>query len=266
MESVRGDGSATGGCCDANHATLKPRSHDTSQIAWAKLMARVGEDFPLECPGCGGVSPPVQKHKRRELDDASAPGGLDCRPASRPIRPCAQGYGSGLRDGGWRQLLRRSPRSPPSMRHSPNGFDPPVCAKFFVAGHQRHIERGGRRNDESVSRVAVHRFGQAAGEDGNLGGDRLNLDFGQAVHVRQPLVQRHAQVKPAASYGSRDFKQTDCGDDNLSRVAVCRERPLRLSGKARSTSKPPHQDMGVDDDQRFMSQSAAGNSGSNGSS
>ena len=33
---------------------LKPRSHDTSRIAWAKLMARVGEEFPLECPACGG--------------------------------------------------------------------------------------------------------------------------------------------------------------------------------------------------------------------
>jgi hypothetical protein len=39
------------GCCDT-HA--KPRSHDTSRIAWAKLMARVGEEFPLECPACGG--------------------------------------------------------------------------------------------------------------------------------------------------------------------------------------------------------------------
>ena len=44
---------ATGGCCDAN-PNQKPRSHDTSRIAWAKLMARVGEEFPLECPGCGG--------------------------------------------------------------------------------------------------------------------------------------------------------------------------------------------------------------------
>jgi hypothetical protein len=44
---------ATGGCCDAN-PNHKPRSHDTSRIAWAKLMARVGEEFPLECPGCGG--------------------------------------------------------------------------------------------------------------------------------------------------------------------------------------------------------------------
>ena len=48
------DGRAKGGCCDTNHATLKPRSHDTSRIAWAKLMARVGEEFPLECPNCGG--------------------------------------------------------------------------------------------------------------------------------------------------------------------------------------------------------------------
>ena len=48
------DGHATEGCCDANHATQKPRSHDTSRIAWAKLMARVGEEFPLACPNCGG--------------------------------------------------------------------------------------------------------------------------------------------------------------------------------------------------------------------
>jgi len=39
------------GCCDT-HA--KPRSHDTSRIAWAKFLARVGEEFPLECPACGG--------------------------------------------------------------------------------------------------------------------------------------------------------------------------------------------------------------------
>ncbi len=45
------DGRATEGCCDAPR---KPRSHDTSRIAWAKLMARVGEEFPLECPACGG--------------------------------------------------------------------------------------------------------------------------------------------------------------------------------------------------------------------
>jgi hypothetical protein len=46
-----GDGHAAGGCCDANQ---KPRSHDTSRIAWAKLISRAGEEFPLECPNRGG--------------------------------------------------------------------------------------------------------------------------------------------------------------------------------------------------------------------
>jgi hypothetical protein len=32
----------------------KPRSHDTSRMAWAKLMERVAEEFPQHCPSCGG--------------------------------------------------------------------------------------------------------------------------------------------------------------------------------------------------------------------
>jgi hypothetical protein len=48
-----GDGHATEGCCDAN-PSHKPRSHDTPRIAWARLMARMGEEFPLQCPNCGG--------------------------------------------------------------------------------------------------------------------------------------------------------------------------------------------------------------------
>jgi hypothetical protein len=73
-----GDGHAAGGCCDANQ---KPRSHDTSRIAWAKLMARVGEEFPLECPACGGdirlrgdgrqepahLEPEVHKRKKNRM-------------------------------------------------------------------------------------------------------------------------------------------------------------------------------------------------------
>ena len=50
VEHVVG-GHAAEGCCDP-HA--KPRSHDTSRIAWANRMARVGEEFLLECPSCGG--------------------------------------------------------------------------------------------------------------------------------------------------------------------------------------------------------------------
>jgi hypothetical protein len=44
-------GDATADCCDSCD---KPPSHDTARIAWAKLMARVGEEFPFACPGCGG--------------------------------------------------------------------------------------------------------------------------------------------------------------------------------------------------------------------
>jgi hypothetical protein len=50
------DDHATGGCCDANHATQKPRSHDTSRIAWAKLMARVGEGFRCNARGVAATS------------------------------------------------------------------------------------------------------------------------------------------------------------------------------------------------------------------
>jgi hypothetical protein len=52
---------ATSGHAEAGHAAgdclnthEQPRSHDTSRIAWAKLMAWVWEEFPLECPACGG--------------------------------------------------------------------------------------------------------------------------------------------------------------------------------------------------------------------
>ena len=39
---------------DDQHSSNKPCSRDTSRIAWAKLMARVGEKFPLERSGYGG--------------------------------------------------------------------------------------------------------------------------------------------------------------------------------------------------------------------
>jgi len=49
----RGEGGGEGASAEVSRHQ-KPRSHDTSRIAWAKLMARVGEEFPLECPACGG--------------------------------------------------------------------------------------------------------------------------------------------------------------------------------------------------------------------
>lgn len=46
-----GTAHAAEGCCDTQ---AKLRSHDTSRIVWAKLLARAGEEFPLQCPNCGG--------------------------------------------------------------------------------------------------------------------------------------------------------------------------------------------------------------------
>ncbi len=44
-------GPVAAGCCDPRE---KPRLHDASRITWAKLMVRVGKEFPMQCPGCGG--------------------------------------------------------------------------------------------------------------------------------------------------------------------------------------------------------------------
>jgi len=47
----RSRSAAAEGCSNTHE---KPRPHDTSRIAWATLMARVGEEFPFACPACGG--------------------------------------------------------------------------------------------------------------------------------------------------------------------------------------------------------------------
>ena len=48
------DAAGSGCCGSAGTIDTKPCHHDTSRIAWAKLLARVGEAFPLTCPNCGG--------------------------------------------------------------------------------------------------------------------------------------------------------------------------------------------------------------------
>ncbi len=46
---------AGSGCCgSAGSVDGKSCHHDTSRIAWAKLLARVAEEFPLTCLNCGG--------------------------------------------------------------------------------------------------------------------------------------------------------------------------------------------------------------------
>ena len=49
--TARGD--ATADCCDSCDKPPPP-PHDTTPIACAKLRARVREEFPFACPGCGG--------------------------------------------------------------------------------------------------------------------------------------------------------------------------------------------------------------------
>ena len=57
-KAVEHDGvsdAAGSGCCgSAGTIDTKPCHHDTSRIAWAQPLARVGEAFPLTCPNCGG--------------------------------------------------------------------------------------------------------------------------------------------------------------------------------------------------------------------
>jgi hypothetical protein len=72
------------GCCDTQ---AKPRSHDTSRIAWAKLMARVGEGFPLECPNCGGD---IRLRADRRQDPAHFEGRVKASGKS-PRRPYGHG-------------------------------------------------------------------------------------------------------------------------------------------------------------------------------
>jgi hypothetical protein len=35
-------------------AEAASRSHDTSRIAWSKLLAKIAEELPMVCPACGG--------------------------------------------------------------------------------------------------------------------------------------------------------------------------------------------------------------------
>jgi hypothetical protein len=49
LANAGGDSRGSAATVDA-----KPCHHDTSRIAWAKLLTRVGQAFPLACPNCGG--------------------------------------------------------------------------------------------------------------------------------------------------------------------------------------------------------------------
>ncbi len=109
-----GDGHATGGCSDAHQ---KPRSHDTSRIAWAKLLARVGEEFPLECPACGGdirliafITEPGPI--RKILTHLGEP--LEPPPVS-PARGPPTDWGELVQVHDDRDIFQASPQEPPAI-------------------------------------------------------------------------------------------------------------------------------------------------------
>ena len=122
------DGHGTGGCCDTNHATQKPSSHDTSRIAWAKLMARVGEEFPLECPNCGGD---IRLRRRRPAGagllrtggsqaEAGQDGCARVKPAPHASRRTARA--ASARAGSWSAHRVGRTRAGPRRSGDPSGF------------------------------------------------------------------------------------------------------------------------------------------------
>jgi hypothetical protein len=134
-----GDGHATAGCGDAN-PNHKPRSHDTSRIAWAKLMARVGEEFPLACPGCGGDIRLIAFNRE--------PGSVEtqftpCSPTALLTRspPADREYTPG------RSVARHRPeahwRRASILSHPPRPYDLPLSsdAKLGKALPSRRIRR-----------------------------------------------------------------------------------------------------------------------------
>jgi hypothetical protein len=110
----------------------KPRSHDTSRISRAKMMARVGEEFPLQCPNCGGdirliafITEPAETAGRsrltsnRRFASGRRPGWLrPCIAAPPPVTP-ARGlptdWGELVQVHDDRDIFQASPQELPAI-------------------------------------------------------------------------------------------------------------------------------------------------------
>ena len=138
-------GHAAGDCCDSQ---ATPRSHDTSRIAWAKLLARVGEEFPLQCPVCGGDI--------RLISFITEPG---------PIRKILTHLGEPLEpppDGGHHEAARR----PDSKRLRADTRKTPLQGE---RGRSREPLSGpGHPRDAGATRS------RAAHQSGNAGGSAID--------------------------------------------------------------------------------------------
>jgi hypothetical protein len=109
--------------CAPNHA--KPRSHDTSRIAWAKLLARVGEEFPLECPACGGDI--------RLIAFITDPGPIHATAAGRSRLPSNRRFASGQ----WPRWHCLREAVPPPV--SPARGPPTDWGEFVQVHHDRDV-------------------------------------------------------------------------------------------------------------------------------
>ena len=83
----RGEGRGEGASAEGARQQ-KPRGHDTSRIARATLMARVGEEFPLECPWVWRRHPLDRVHHGAGADpEDSEPSGRSDRAAANLAGP-----------------------------------------------------------------------------------------------------------------------------------------------------------------------------------
>jgi hypothetical protein len=108
-------------CCAAGASP----SHDTSRIAWAKLLARVGEEFPLECPACGGDI--------RLIAFITDPGPIHATAAGRSRLPSNRRFASGQ----WPRWHCLREAVPPPV--SPACGPPTDWGEFVQVHHDRDV-------------------------------------------------------------------------------------------------------------------------------
>ena len=120
VPGCREKGRETGTGTDCCAAGASP-AHDTSRIAWAKLLARVAEEFPLECPACGGDI--------RLIAFITEPAPIHATVAGRSRLPSNRRFASGQ----WPRWHCPREAAPPPI--SPARGPPTDCGELVQAHH-----------------------------------------------------------------------------------------------------------------------------------
>ncbi len=202
-----GDGHGTGACCDAHH---KPRSHDTSRIAWAKLMARVGEEFPFACPNCGGdilhiafITEPGAV--RKILTHLGEP--LDPPPLS-PTRGPPADWGEIVQVHDDRDVFqatdRRSARDRYSEPLSDAGRDPRMSGNY-------ELRRGLRRREKNATEGGAGRFEKPAPDARAAPPEAHESLIGRKTVAEVPLTGLSLGVGTRARFSVRGVRCTRRG-------------------------------------------------------